>query len=633
VSAEVVCLQHTGSKTDWVKTYPLSLRIDFWHAAVSMFLRAINGKKDGKDHRYFSIVENRRVPGGKTVQRTVLYLGEINDQQQAAWRKTLEVFDEQEQRYSALSLFPDDREIPPDAMNSVQVKLSGLELRRPRMFGHCWLACELWQQLGLDEFWQVRLPEARERVSWEKVLRLLVVNRLLDPGSEFRVHRQWFVDSAMDELLESDFTVADKDRLYRCLDRILPYKQELFVWLKQKWADLFAADFEVLLYDLTSTYFEGEMEQNPKAKRGYSRDGRGDCLQLVIALVITPDGFPLAYEVMNGNTSDRTTLPAFLEKIENLYGRAQRVWVMDRGIPSEAQLKEMRSPERQTFYLVGTPKGKIYQHEKKWLDLPWQKVRDAVEIKLYEHEGELYVLAKSHGRQAKEIAIRRKRLARLLRQLRGLRKSLPKRDQLLLRIGAAKKEAGRAFGFVKIRLPQKDEAVTRDTFSFQLDKVKLKAAQQRDGHYLLRSNLSSEDPAVLWTRYIQLTQIESVFRALKSELGIRPIHHQLERRSDAHILIAFLAYCLQVTLKNRLLIHAPGLTPTAVFEKLASIQMVEVWIPMLDGRWLVLPRHTQPEKDVQVVLDQLRITLPSQPPPRIKASEIAPSTAVAQPSL
>jgi transposase len=616
-----------------VKTYPLSLRINFWHAAVSMFLRSTNRKKDGKDHRYFSIVENRRVSAGKTVQRTVLYLGEINDQQQAGWRKTLEVFDEQEQRYTGLSLFPDDREIPPDALDSVQVKLSGLELRRPRLFGHCWLACELWQQLGLDEFWQTHLPEAREAVSWEKVLRLLVVNRLLDPGSEFRVHRQWFVDSAMDELLQTDFTVAEKDRLYRCLDRILAYKQELFVWLKQKWADLFAADFEVLLYDLTSTYFEGEMEQNRKAKRGYSRDGRGDCLQLVIALVITPDGFPLAYEVMNGNTSDRTTLPAFLKKIENTYGKARRVWVMDRGIPSEAQLKDMRAPERQTFYLVGTPKGKINQHERKWLDLPWQKVRDAVEVKLYEHEGELYVLAKSQGRQAKEIAIRRKRLARLLRKLRVMRKSLPKRDQLLLRIGAAKKEAGRAFGFVTIRLPQKDQAVTRETFSFQLDKARLKAAQQRDGHYLLRSNLTSQDPAVLWTRYIQLTQIESVFRSLKSELGIRPIFHQLEHRADAHVLIAFLAYCLQVTLKNRLLIHASGLTPSAVFEKLATIQMVEVWIPMLDSRWLVLPRHTQPEKDVQAVLDQLRITLPSQPPPRIKASEIAPLTASTQPAL
>ena len=467
-----------------------------------MFLRSTNRKKDGKDHRYFSIVENRRLSGDRSVQRTVLYLGEINDQQQAAWRKTLEVFDEEEQRYTTMSLFPDDRELPADALNSVQVRLSGLELRRPRIFGNCWLACELWHQLGLDEFWQQRLPEAREAVSWEKVLRLLVVNRLLEPGSEFHVHRQWFVDSAMDELLETDFVVAEKDRLYRCLDRVLQHKQEMFVWLNQKWADLFGADFEVLLYDLTSTYFEGEMEQNPKAKRGYSRDKRPDCLQLVIALVVTPDGFPLAYEVMNGNTSDRTTLRGFLKKIADTYGKAQRVWVMDRGIPSEAILKEMREPERQTFYLVGTPKGRIKQHEKKWLDLPWQKVRESVEVKLYQHEGELYVLAKSAGRQAKEIAMRRKRLVRLLRKLRVMRKSLPKRDQLLLRIGAAKKEAGRAFGFVKIQIPKAGQAVTRETFSFQVDKPKLKAAEQRDGHYLLRSNLTGEDPAVLWTRYV-----------------------------------------------------------------------------------------------------------------------------------
>jgi transposase len=590
-----------------------------------MFLRSTNRKKDGKDHRYFSIVENRRLLGGKTTQRTVLYLGEINDQQQSAWRKTLEVFDENEQRYATVSLFPDDQPIPADAVDSIPVRLSGLELRRPRAFGNCWLGCALWHQLGLDEFWRERLPEARETVSWEKVLQLLVVNRLLDPGSEFQVHRQWFVDSAMDELLEEDFAVAGKDRLYRCLDRVLEHKRELFVWLKQKWADLFQADFEVLLYDLTSTYFEGEMEQNPKARCGYSRDGRPDCLQLVIALVVTTDGFPLAYEVMNGNTSERTTLRTFLDDIEKTYGKAKRTWVMDRGIPSEAILKEMREPERETFYLVGTPKGKINQHEKKWLDLPWQKVRDSVQVKLYQEGGELYVLAKSEGRQAKEIAIRRKRLVRLLRKLRAMRKSLPKRDQLLLRIGAAKKEAGRAFGFVKIRLPQTGDAVTRETFSFQTDKAKLKAAEQRDGHYLLRSNLTAEDPAVLWTRYVQLTQIESVFRCLKSELSIRPIHHQLEHRADAHVLIAFLAYCLQVTLKNRLMIHASGLTPAAVLEKMATIQMVEVWIPMLDGRWLMLPRYTQPEKDVQAMLNKLDITLPSQPPPRIKSSQTIPS--------
>jgi transposase len=269
---------------------------------------------------------------------------------------------------------------------------------------------------------------------------------------------------------------------------------------------------------------------------------------------------------------------------------------------------------------VGTPKGRINKHEKKWLDLPWQKVRESVEVKLYEHDGELYVLARSDGRQAKEMAMRRKRLARLLRKLRAMRRSLPGRDQLLLRIGAAKKEAGRAFGFVKIRMPLPNEAVTRQTFSFQVEKSKLQKAQQRDGHYLLRSNLTAEDPAVLWTRYVQLTQIEAVFRSLKSDLGIRPIYHRLEGRVDAHILIAFLAYCLQVTLKNRLQIHAPGLTPTAVLEKLGTIQMIDVWIPTRDGRWLILPRHTQPAKDLQLLLEQIRLNLPSQPPPRITAS-------------
>src|SRR5882762_9936691 len=458
-----------------------------------MFLRSTRRKKDGKDHRYFSIVESHRLSSGKMAQRTVLYLGEVNDQEAAAWRKSLEVFDEDRQSSLTLSLFPEDREIPQDAVDGLQVKLSGLELRRTRVFGNCWLACELWRQLDLDGFWQQRLPEGREAVS--------------------------------------------------C----------------QKWADLFHADFEVLLYDLTSTYFEGEMEEKPKAKRGYSRDGRPDCLQVVIALVITPDGFPLAYEVMDGNTSDRTTLRGFLDQIENTYGQAKRMWVMDRGIPSEAILAEMRNPARPMSYLVGTGKGKIKQYEKKWLDLPWHKVRDSVEVKLFEQDGELYVLAKSEGRQRKEIAMRRKRLARLLRKLRAMRRSLPWRDQLLMRIGAAKTAAGRAFSFVKIQVPDAQQPVTRESFRFTVDKNKLQEAELRDGHYLLRSNLTGADPAVLWTRYVQLTQIESAFRSLKSELGIRPIYHHLEHRVDAHILVAFLAYCLQVTLKNRLWLLAPGL--------------------------------------------------------------------------
>ncbi len=588
-----------------------------------MFLRCHKRRKDGKEHRYYSVEKSRRLHSGRVVQRRVLYLGEINDSQQSAWRKTLEVFDEQQQRSTTLSLFAEDRPAPADVVDTIQVKLSEMQLRRARPYGNCWLGCELWRQLELDRFWEQKLPPGREEVNWAQVLQLLVVNRLIEPGSEFRVHRQWFDQSAMDILLGVDFAVAEKDRLYRCLDRILEHRQELFQHLQQRWKDLFDAQFDVLLYDLTSTYVEGEAELNPKAKRGYSRDGRPDCKQVVVALVITPEGFPLAYEVMDGNTSDKTTLRGFLEKIESLYGKARRVWLMDRGIPTEAVLEEMRVAEREMFYLVGTPRGRVNKYEKQWLNLPWHKVRDSVEVKLFSQDGELYVLAKSEGRQAKEIAIRRKKLARLMRKLRAMRRSCPKRDQLLMRVGAAKTEAGRAFGFVKINLPKAGQEVTRETFTFQVDKAKLKEAQLRDGHYLLRTNLVAEDPAVLWDRYMQLVQIEAAFKCLKSELGIRPIYHQLEHRVEAHILIAFLAYCLTVTLRHRLQVHAPGLTPRAVLEKLASIQALDVCLPTTDGRRLVMPRYTEPEADLALLLHQLKIVLPKQPLPRLISAPIA----------
>ncbi|MGC2162770.1 MAG: IS1634 family transposase [Silvibacterium sp.] len=592
-----------------------------------MFLRCHKRRKDGKEHRYYSVEESRRLQSGRVVQRRVLYLGEINDSQQAAWRKTLEVFDEQQQQYKTLSLFPEDRPVPSGAVDSLQVKLSEMKLRRARPYGNCWLGCELWRQLELDRFWEEQLPRGREQVSWAQVLELLVINRLIDPGSEFRLHRHWFDQSAMDVLLGVDLAAAEKDRLYRCLDRILEHKQDLLVHLQQRWKNLFDAHFDVLLYDLTSTYFEGEAEQNAKARRGYSRDGRPDCKQVVVALVITPEGFPLAYEVMDGNTSDKTTLRGFLSKIEDLYGKARRVWLMDRGIPTEAILEEMRDPERQMFYLVGTPKARVNKYEKHWLDLPWQKVRDSVQVKLFSRDGELYVLAKSEGRQQKEIAIRRKKLARLLRKLRAMRRSCPKRDQLLMRVGAAKTEAGRAFGFVRISLPAAGQEVTRASFHFQIDKAKLKDAELRDGHYLLRTNLVAEDPALLWDRYMQLTQIEAAFKCLKSDLGIRPIYHQLEERVEAHILVAFLSYCLSITLRHRLQEHAPGLTPRAVLEKLSAIQIIDVSFPTTDGRCLTMPRYTEPEADLALLLHQLQLTLPSQPPPRIAAvpSEAAPT--------
>jgi transposase len=588
-----------------------------------MFLRCTKRKKDGKEHAYYSVVENRRVGRHQVAQRTVLYLGEINELQEAAWQELLEDLEREPAGQAGASSQPGDlfgpqRPQVPD-LDAVQVKLEQMELRRPRAFGNCWLACAIWDLLGLEEFWKEKLPEGREGVVWSKVAKLLIVNRLIDPGSEWRLHRQWFDESAMDELLDEGFAVASKDRLYRCLDQMLPHKRELFVFLERRWKNLFEAQFDILLYDLTSTYVEGEAQRSPKAKRGYSRDGRPDCLQVVIALVVTPEGFPLAYEVMEGNTADNTTLRGFLEKVEQAYGKARRLWVMDRGIPTEEVLAELRAPDRDIRYLVGTPRGKLKEYEKALLELPWKKVQDLVEVKLLKQEQEVWVLAKSEGRRAKERAIRRRKLARLLWKLRALRRSQPSRDQLLLRLGAAKSEAGRASSFVKITLPETGQEVTRQTFSFRLNKEKFQKAELWDGHYLLRSNHIEQGPEGLWNLYRQLTQIEAAFRCLKTDLKIRPIYHQLDKRVEAHILVAFLAYCLTVTLKKRLEAHAPGLTPKAALEKLSTIQMLDVWLPTTDGHVLVLPRYTQPSLDQKLLLKKLHLHLPQQPPPRIES--------------
>jgi transposase len=582
-----------------------------------MFLRSKTRKKDGKEHRYWSVVENRRVADGRVVQRHVLYLGEINDAQRAAWCRSIEVFDEDRSAASQIALFPEDRLAPPLACEVVQVKLSGLQLRRARQWGACWLACELWELLELDAFWQPRLPPSRKGTRWLNVLKTLVAYRLIDPGSEWRLHRSWYGRSAMGDLLGEDFAIAHSDTLYRCLDKLVAHKQALFSHLQERWCALFEARCEVLLYDLTSTYFECDPPESGKRTFGYSRDKRPDCVQVVIALVVTPDGFPLAYEVLPGNTLDKQTLTDFLGKIARQYGQAERVWVMDRGIPTEETLALMRDSDPPVHYLVGTPKGRLSKLEKSFLDKPWQLVREEVTVKLLAHAQETYVLARSAGRRAKERAMRRRRLKRLCKRLQELQQQAPSRDQLLLKLGAAKKEAGRAYGLVRVCLPDKEQAVTPQTFTFRLNRKKLRLARRREGHYLLRTNLSNDNPAELWSYYIQLTEVEQAFKELKGDLGIRPVFHQLESRIEAHIFVAFLAYCLHVTLKARLRPLAPGLTPRSALEKFAAIQMVDVHLPTTDGRTLVLTRYTEPEPEQQLLLERLQLRLPEQPPPRI----------------
>jgi len=585
-----------------------------------MFLRSYKRRKNGKLHEYFSVVENRRVAGGKRVQRTVLYLGEISDSQEDAWRKTLQVFDEDAGKTFTKSLFVDDDEIVNHAIDSIKVKLSQMQLCRPRSFGDCWLGCELWRSLGLEEFWPKRLGVSHSGIPWSKVLTLLVVNRLIRPGSEFYIHRQWFDQTAMDELLHTDYRIAAKDRLYRCLDRILRHKEALCKHLKSRWEDMFGIEFDVLLYDLTSTYFEGLCEQNPKARFGYSRDKRSDCRQVVVALIVTPEGFPLGYDVLPGNTLDKTTLRFFLDKIETMYGKARRVWVMDRGIPTEETLSFMR--ENGLHYLVGTPRSMLNRLEEKLLDLDWKHANDNVVVKLLSDDNELYVLAKSKGRRAKERAIRKHKLHKYLEGLEKLRKNCRSRDRLLERLGALKQQAGKSSKCVDLTIPLQGSRVAPGDFCYTLNKDTYKKMILRDGMYLLRTNLTETEPDVIWRRYVLLTQVEAAFKSLKSDLAIRPVYHQLEHRVDAHIFVAFLAYCLMVTLRQKLSFHAPGLTARDVLEKLGTIMMIDVRIPTADGRMLEMRRYSQPEIEHRIILDKLKMDLPAQPPPKVYSHQL-----------
>jgi transposase len=584
-----------------------------------MFLRYTTRKKNGKEHRYYSLVENRRVASGRVVQRHALYLGEINDRQQEAWRTTIEIFEEGQARPRTVALFPEDRIGPGDDADIVRIRLSQLSLHRPRQWGACWFAGELWEQLGLDRFWAERLPPSRKGTRWDGVLQILVTYRLLDPGSEWRLYRHWFEHSAMADLLGVDLALADIHKLYECHERLLEHRRDLFTHLTQRWKDLFNARFEVLLYDLTSTYFESDppFPEGDKRRHGYSRDKRSDCVQVVLALIVTPEGFPLAYEVLAGNTSDKTTLADFLKKIEEQYGQAERIWVMDRGIPTEKVLEQMRRAQPPVQYLVGTPRGRLSQYEQRLAGLPWQVAREGVKVKLLSEDQELYVLAESHDRVNKERAMRRRQLKGLWQRLKKLQGMKLKRDALLKKLGAALHDYP-----VAARLIQTAVAPHRAQLSFALRQDKLRQVRKREGRYLLRSNITTgRSPEELWQFYIQLTEVEAAFKSLKDDLALRPIHHQREHRIEAHIFISFLAYCLQVTLRRRLRDLAPGLTPRSVLEKFATMQMLDVHLPTTDERTVILSRYTQPEIDVQLLLQRLKLELPAQPPPKITSSK------------
>jgi hypothetical protein len=580
-----------------------------------VYLKCRKRRKNGKTHRSWSVVESRRLSDGKMTQRPVLYLGELNDSQQCAWERTISVFDEQTGEERQMALFPADRAPTTTDTETVQVRLNELRLENPRQWGACWLGDHLWRLLQLDEFFRARLPVSREGTDWEKILRILVLYRLLAPGSEWRLHRHWFATTALGDLLGVNERAAQDDTLYRCHDLILPLKEELFGHLAKRWGDLFGARYDVLLYDCTSTYFECSVpeDENDPRRFGYSRDKRSDCVQVVIALVVTPEGLPLAYEMLPGNTADKTTLRGMLEKVRRRFGAAERIWVMDRGIPTEEILGELRHQDSTVRYLVGTPKGRLTRFEAALAERPWREVQPKLRVKLLPHDGEVYVLAQSQARTDKERAMRRRLLKKYWKRLGELTrlKKCP-RDELLVKLGKAEGTAGAAAALVQVTVSPAGR------LTYELDRQKLRQVRQREGRYLLRTNLDADDPELIWRCYMQLVFVEEAFRTLKGDLGLRPIFHKTPDRIEAHLFIAFLSYCLSITLRQHLRALAGGLMPRAVFEKFATLQMLDVTVPATDGRELLLVRRTEPSHDVQLLLLKLGLQLPAQAPPKIR---------------
>ena len=589
-----------------------------------MFLRPHQRSKDGKDHTYWSLVETVRRPSGPR-QRTLCYLGELNSSAQARWLKTVEVFNEQGET-EQLKLFPSHIEPPANDPQVVRVLVNRVRLERTRQFGTCFLGWELWKRLELDDFFQQAMDEDPAEVPWSRVAAVLAINRLCAPGSELAIEERWYPSTALEDLLDLDEDKINDTRLYRCLDRMLPHKTKLEQHLKQRYGELFGAEFDVLLYDLTSTYVEGAAEKNPMMRRGYSRDHRPDCEQMVIALIVNREGFPFSYETFDGNRADVSTMETILRMVERKYGKARRIWVMDRGLVSEENLEAIR--RRGGQYLVGTPRSQMKQFEAELLQDDWRQVRPGVEVKqvAIRQREEMYILCRTAGRQEKEKAIRKRVSTRMEEALQRLQKTiatgrLKDRHKMERRLGKIQARHPQVNDLFEVTLGDTPEGVR---LLWEIKKERKAWRELREGAYMLRTNLQADSAEQLWLKYMQLTEAEASFRALKSELSIRPLFHQKEPRVKAHVMVAFLGYALWVTLKHLLkrwptiipqasasgMESAQPLAPRKALALLSTLQSADIILPTTDGRELRLRRITEPTTEQNYLLHQLRISLP-----------------------
>lgn len=589
-----------------------------------MFLRPNHRDKDGKDHTYWSLVETVRTPDGPR-QKTLCYLGELNSSAQARWLKTVEVFND-EGEAQQLKLFPSDGALPADDPQVARVLLNKVRLERTRQFGACFLGLELWKRLELDRFFAQAVDGEDADVAWSRVAALLAINRLCAPGSELAIEQRWYPSTALDDLLEIGEGKINDTRLYRCLDRLLPHKTKLERHLKERYGALFGAEFDVLLYDLTSTYVEGAAESNPMVRRGYSRDHRPDCEQLVIALIVNTEGFPFSYETFDGNRSDVSTMETILRMVERKYGKARRIWVFDRGIVSEENLAAIRKRDGQ--YLTGTPRSQMKQFEAELLKEDWTRVRPEVEVKkvAIPDGEETYILCRTAGRKEKEKAIRNRFSNSMETALKGLEKAiatgrLKDRNKMERRLGKIQARHPQVNDLYDLALRDTGEGVR---LLWEIKEDRKSWRESREGAYLLRTNLQAETAEQLWSKYMQLTEAEASFRALKSELSIRPLFHQLEPRVKAHVMVAFLGYALWVTLKH-LLKRRPlivpkrsesgaeisqPLSPMRALALLSTLQSADIVLPTTDGHEIRLRRITEPTAEQRSLLQQLGISLP-----------------------
>jgi transposase len=576
-----------------------------------VFLKIHHRTKDGKDHRYYSLVESVRTSRGPQ-HRTLAYLGELNGSSEAAWRKSIAVFNG-EGSETQLELFASDSPRIPSGERVVQVRLDRVRWERARDFGEVFLAHHLWNLLGLDALLEERMERGSEEIPWPVMAFILSAARLIAPSSELAIEERFYPRTALEDICGVPEEQVNKDRLYRALDQLLPHKSALEAHLKTRIGTLFEEPFDVLLYDLTSSYFEGLGEGNPLARRGYSRDHRCDCVQVVIGLVVTRSGLPLGYEVFAGNQSEPMTLEGMMAKMEALYGKASRIWVFDRGVASEKNLELLRRSGG--LYLVGTPRTLLRKMEKELLEESWTQVREGIEVKRVaapDGSQDTFILCRSRDRQSKEAAIHdrferrmEERLGRIEAAVRSGR--LRSRDLLQQRLGRIKLECSRVARAYSFQVEGDGSALR---FSWAKDEAKAKYLRHTEGAYLLRTNLDGQAESELWTMYMQLNDAEAAFRTLKQDLSIRPIHHQSEERVKAHVLVCFLAYAMYRTLDRLAKLKGFGMSARRILDSLATIKSGDIILPLVDGREIRLRRVSRPDPQQAEILTRLDLELP-----------------------